>query len=202
MHAEKPLRIPAYVWKKTKSWMHSESVWWSCSQPSLQGESREDADCKPEELLQRWHPTPCWCSSQELTSGSMHLVECKTRNPTRKTGVMILGFYCPNSPESQHYTISVLLSCFLKRRSRLQTGLILCVNTTAACGSQLSTPMINNLCRCFSALFCYYSSGRSSWAPVAGAQNHNHKVHTRPVVKQGIWMGALRTGWVTELYQV
>lgn len=142
------------------------SVWTAHSQlvPSFQRENLEDLDHKPDKLLQRWEPKLCWYFWEELTSSTRHLIECKSRIPTRKTGVMIIVSTSETTAEANSPWFVCSRVATWKRRSRMQTGLALWGCNTV-CGSKLSTLVAKNLSRCLLALFCYYSSVSGGTAP-------------------------------------
>lgn len=65
-------------------------------------------------------------------------------------------------PQSMLY---MLLHCYLKKRTVLQTVFILWVSNTQPVDHKLNTLVVNNLSRYLSVLFCYYKSVRSSTVP-------------------------------------
>lgn len=135
MHAEKPLRITAFPWKRQKSQMYARSVADSCClvfrgrdgkvQTASQRNCCRDGAPHLADILP-WSSHLAVCTSWDASPGT----------PPGKQDSWSWVFTIQTAL-GEHCMLSVLLSCYLKRRSKLQTDLILWVSTIAACGSPL-----------------------------------------------------------------
>lgn len=198
MYAGRPPGIPVYPWKKQIHGGTARSVWTACSwHPSFQ--RREDSGGYK---LQVWTAAEVGaCIWLIFVTGALfwhhiphgwqvHELHKKNR------GSQPCSFHHPNNFWSHLSTLYMLLSCCLKRWSRLQAGFFL-LGSTGWAPLQFRTSPTGYL----SALFCQ-DAVRSCTAPRCCCTEQYLEGVNQPLVKQGIWMHTWSTGWVTELYQV
>lgn len=147
MYAGRPPGIPVYPWKKQTHGGTARSVWTACSwHPSFQ--RREDS---------RGYKLQVWTAAEVgaciwliFVTGALfwhhiphgwqvHELHKKNR------GSQPCSFHHPNNFWSHLSTLYMLLSCCLKRWSRLQAGFFLLGSTTRPREHRLSTPAIQDL---------------------------------------------------------